>query len=58
MPNYAPIHCPNNKLNLRLKTEPVTAGADATAYIRLLFTRRYVDISGIDEDIHLSLPLL
>ena len=27
-------HCPKNYLNLRIKTEPVTAGADATVYVR------------------------
>ena len=25
-------HCPKNSLNLRIKTGPVTAGADATVY--------------------------
>ena len=27
------IHCPKNNLNLRIKTEPNMAGADATLYL-------------------------
>ena len=33
---YMYVHCPNNKLNLRIKTKPVTARADATVYDQLL----------------------
>ena len=29
-------HCPNNNLKLCIKTEPVTAGADATVYVWIL----------------------
>ena len=27
------MHCPENNLNLRIKTEPVTPGAEATKYV-------------------------
>ena len=30
------IHCPKNNLDLRIKAKPVTDGADATVYDRLL----------------------
>ena len=30
------VHCANNNLNLHVKTEPVTAGADTTENVRLL----------------------
>ena len=32
--NLRITHCPHINLNLRIKTEPVTAGADATVYVR------------------------
>ena len=42
------MHCDKNNLNLRIKTEPATAGADATVrvyiwllYTGLVFTRRF-----------------
>ena len=35
-------HCPKSILNLCIKTEPVTAGAEATVYVLLLFTYTYV----------------
>ena len=34
----SPIHCVKNNLNLRIKSLPVTAGADATVFVRLLVT--------------------
>ena len=30
---WMPTHCPNTNLNLRIKTEPVTDGADPTRYM-------------------------
>ena len=36
------LHCLRNILNLRTETEPVTAGADATDYVRLLLTSLYL----------------
>ena len=30
---WIPTHCPNTNLNLRIKTEPVTDGADPTRYM-------------------------
>ena len=30
------VHCPKNNLNLRIETKPLTAGADATVYVRFL----------------------
>ena len=35
-PKNIAVHCPKNNLNFRLKTEPVTAEADATTHVRLL----------------------
>ena len=32
------VHCPKNYLNFHIKTEPVTAGADATINVRLSLT--------------------
>ena len=40
---YCRVHCTKHNMNLSIKTEPATAGADATVYIRLLFT---VHITG------------
>ena len=39
-------HCPKINLNHRVKTQPVTDGADATVYVRLLFIHSTVYISG------------
>ena len=33
--NYKYVHCARSNLNLHVKTEPITAGADATVYVRL-----------------------
>ena len=35
---FTPAHCPKNNLNLRIKTEPVSVGADSTVYVCLLCT--------------------
>ena len=32
---YRLMHCAKNNLNLRIKSEPATAGANATVYVRL-----------------------
>ena len=36
------VHSLKNNLTLCVKTEPVTAGADATDYIRFLFMYMYI----------------
>ena len=36
--NTATTHCPESNVNLCIKTKPDNAGADATVYVRLLFT--------------------
>ena len=36
------VHSLKNNLTLCVKTEPVTAGADATDYIRFLFLYMYI----------------
>ena len=36
------MHCPKNNLNLGVKTEPVTPGAEATVYVRFLLLVQYI----------------
>ena len=49
--NYKYVHCARSNLNLHVKTEPITAGADATVYVQLLFTYTVASASTVIDSV-------